>query len=53
MNGTAITLEGSVFKQRNGGTLERRGKRRQLAVLDPGKLDGVGMRSDPPLQRTE
>lgn len=36
------------FKQRDGGALERRGKRRQLAVLDPGKLNGVDMRSDPP-----
>lgn len=48
MSGTAVTLEGSIFKQRDGGALERRGKRRQLAVLDPGKLDGVDMRSDPP-----
>lgn len=48
MSGTAVTLEGSIFKQRDGGALERRGKRQQLAVLDPGKLDGVDMRSDPP-----
>lgn len=38
----------SLQAEGDGGALERRGKRRQLAVLDPGKLDGVDMRSEPP-----
>lgn len=47
-----VALEGSVLKQRDCA-LERKHGRWQLAVLDPGKLDGVDIRSLSPFCREQ